>query len=76
MNVKRLWAAWKRLGKKIADVQSRAILTVVYFTVIAPFGLGVRWAADPLALKPGTDKGWRPRPSESQATLDSARRQF
>jgi hypothetical protein len=74
--LRRLWAGWKRVGKKVADVQSRALLTLVYFTLIAPFALAVRWAADPLAIKPGTPRTWRPRPSEPEVTLDSARRQF
>ncbi len=74
--VRRLWAGWKRVGRKIADVQSRALLTLVYFTLIAPFSLVVRWTADPLGIKRDTVKGWRVRAAEGTVNLDLARRQF
>lgn len=74
--VRRLWDGWKRIGKQVADVQSRLILSIFYFAVIAPFGLGIRWWADPLAIKPSTAKGWRPRPPGARITLERAREQF
>jgi hypothetical protein len=53
------WQAWKRFGKKVGDFQARVLLTVFYFVILAPFGLGMR-AADPLGLR-RTGTGWRPR---------------
>jgi hypothetical protein len=59
--VRRAWEAWKRFGKKVGDLQARALLTVFYFVILAPFGLGVR-AADPLGLR-RSGGGWRVRPA-------------
>jgi hypothetical protein len=59
--LRRLWHGWKRFGKKAADVQARLLLTIFYFVILAPFGLGMR-AADPLGLRKTGDPAWRPRP--------------
>jgi hypothetical protein len=73
---RRLWYAWQRIGRKIGDVQARALLVIVYFAFVMPFALIVRWTADPLALKPGTPHGWWPRPADRGDLLERARRQF
>jgi hypothetical protein len=49
--LKRAWAAWKRLGHKIANFQARVILTVFYGVLLMPFGLAARWFSDPLRIK-------------------------
>ena len=59
--VRRLWHSWKRFGKKVGDFQARLLLTIFYFVILAPFGLGMR-AADPLGLRKTGDPVWRPRP--------------
>ena len=69
---RRLWAGWKRIGRKIGDFQSRLLLSLFYFVVIAPFALGIRWGADPLAIKPRTPKGWRLRPRGAGVTVGRA----
>jgi hypothetical protein len=51
-------------------------LTLFYFLLITPFALIVRFASDPLALKPGTSKGWRARIPGFGTPLERARRQF
>ena len=57
---RRAWEGWKRFGKRVGDFQARLLLSIFYFVILAPFGLGMR-AADPLGLRQaGT--GWRPRP--------------
>ena len=71
--VRRLWQGWKRIGRKIGDVQARILLTIFYFVIVAPFALAVRVFADP--LKPKTSKGWRPRTAGTPAP-EQARRQF
>src|SRR5918996_105379 len=38
----RLWAGWKRFGRRVGDVQARLLLTGFYFLVVAPFALGVK----------------------------------
>ena len=73
---RRLWEGWKRLAHRIGDFQARLLLTIVYVVVIAPFALGVRWAADPLSIKAGTARGWRDRPPPAADRRAWATRQF
>ena len=49
--LKRIWEGWKRFGQWIGDMLARVVLTVFYFTIFVPFGLGVRFFSDPLAIK-------------------------
>lgn len=74
--LKALWAAWKVIGLKIANVQARALLWVFYYVAFAPFALGVRTFSDPLRLRPGGRVGWlrRDEPESDQRVV--ARRQF
>jgi len=68
------WEAWKRFGRKVGDFQARLLLTLFYFVVLTPFGLGMR-AADPLGLR-RAGLGWRPRPQAPAGDpLVRARRQ-
>ena len=72
---RRLWQSWKRIAYKIGDAQARILLTIFYFLIVAPFALAIRLFTDPLSLKPGSAKGWRPRQT-SPPGLEQARRQF
>ncbi len=74
--LRRAWQAWKRFGKRVADIQARILLTIFYYVIAAPFGLAMRSAADPLGLRRGPRYGWRPRPVMPGSLLDRARRQF
>ncbi len=72
------WAAlnWcKRIARKIGDFQARVILIVFYFAILGPFAVWLRWSSDPLAIKPGTPRGWRPRESPGGTSLERAIRQ-
>jgi len=69
-----LWKRWKRVAKKIGDVQARLLLTVFYFVVLAPFALVVRWRTDPLGIKPGSPRGWHPRGKIDADEWERARR--
>jgi len=71
----RLWNWWKRTAKKIGNFQARVLLMLFYFVVVCPFALVVRWKSDPLAINPGTGRGWLPRRSEEGTPLERARRQ-
>jgi len=73
--MKKLWENWKKLAKKIGDFQARLILTVLYFVVVAPFALIVRFAADPLSIKPH-QQGWRRRAEPEDSPRDCALNQF
>lgn len=71
--LKKLWHAWKRVGQAIGDAIASVVLTLFYFTLFLPFGLGVRLFADPLEMRPGQTARWVPR-DQAPAELDAARR--
>jgi hypothetical protein len=70
------WDAWKRLARRIGDIQARILLTVFYYLVLGPFALVLRWRSDPLALGRDRSGGWRPRPESAEEPMAQARRQF
>jgi len=73
--LKRIWAAWKRFGKLIGDIVGRIVLTLLYFTIVLPFGVGVRLFSDPLKIKPAlVSSFWHQRES-TNSTLEEVRRQ-
>jgi hypothetical protein len=47
----KIWETWKRFGQFIGDILARIVLTIFYFTIFVPFGLGVRLFSDPLMIK-------------------------
>ena len=73
MKLGQIWRAWKRLGQIIGDWIARIVLTVFYFTIFVPFGLGVRLFADKLAIKHKHDPQWLECTTHN-VTLDDARR--
>jgi hypothetical protein len=70
-----LWERWKVIARKIGDVQSRVMLVIFYFVILAPFGLAVRILSDPLRLRPQRFSHWLPKERKTTALWDSARRQ-
>ena len=46
-----VWRHWSDIARAIGDFQSRLLLTLFYFTVLAPFGVGARVGVDPLRLR-------------------------
>jgi hypothetical protein len=71
--LKQVWPLWKRFAEAIGNVIGRLFLTIFYFTLLAPFGLGVRLRGDPLAIKARHDIEWARR-EVSSPSLDKARR--
>ena len=51
------------MARRIGDVQARILLSFFYFVILAPFALVLR-RSDPLAIRPGAPRGWRPREAE------------
>jgi len=51
LGLRRIWEAWKVIARKIGNFQARVLLTVLYGTLVLPFGLIARWFADPLRIK-------------------------
>jgi hypothetical protein len=73
--IKDFWHGWKAFGQFLGDWLARVVLTIFYFTVFIPFGLGVRLFADPLQIKTQPAQLWRPRPTGDQ-TLEDTTRQY
>ena len=72
---RKLGHGWTASLHDIGNFQSRALLTVFYFTVLVPFALLTRLFGDPLRLKErGAKTSWLAW-SEREASLDSARQQ-
>jgi hypothetical protein len=74
--VRALWEWWKRVARRIGDFQARVLLMLFYFLIAGPFALVVSRVSDPLAIKPDTPRGWRPRGNLEGAPMERARRQF
>ena len=73
--LRKFWEAWKRFGQLIGDFVGRVVLTVFYFTLFVPFGLGVRLFGDPLALSRRGPGKWLERATHD-LSLDDSRRLF
>ena len=71
--LKTAWESWKRLSHKVGNFQARVLLTVIYATVVLPFGLMVRLFSDSLQIKKRPVK-WTDRSPEVH-DLDWARKQ-
>jgi hypothetical protein len=71
----RAWARFKVISRIIGNFQSRVLLTLFYFLILAPFGLAVRMFRDPLGLKPRQGSHWFQRASAAPASFEGARRQ-
>ena len=72
--LKQIWKKWRAFGRVVGDAAARVFMTVFYFTVTVPFGIGVRLFADPLRLK-STGARWLARENK-QATIEDARRLY
>ena len=70
--LRKFWEVWKKVGLFIADVVSRVLLTLFYFTIFVPFGLIVTLFSDQLDMKDLTPS-WLERKTRD-LTLEDARR--
>jgi hypothetical protein len=71
---RRLWEGWKRVARRIGDVQARIMLTLFYAVIVSPFAMAVRALSDPMRF--GAPPAWLPRePSEADPGI-YARRQY
>ena len=73
----RIWDLCKRVSQFLNNVNARLLLTLFYFSVLVPFALGVRWFADPLRMKEGSNSSshWQAR-EPAEPVLGEFRRQF
>ena len=73
--LRKIWDVWQAFGRFIGNQVARVALSIFYFTIFVPFGLGVRWSSDPLQIKTVPNPLWRERTTPEQ-TLTEAERQF
>ncbi|MFQ5400513.1 MAG: hypothetical protein ACE5E7_13060 [Anaerolineae bacterium] len=71
--LRNLWEGWKRVGRFMGDFIGRLVLTLFYFTLFLPFGLGMRLWGDRLDIKRRAGPGWLAR-STRDPNLEEARR--
>lgn len=69
------WELWKRFGRFMGNIVTRIVLTVLYFTVFVPFGVGARLFTDPLQIKEERDVSWNQRQTGDK-TLEEIMRQY
>jgi hypothetical protein len=70
-----LWTRWKVIAEKIGHFQTKVILTLAYFVVVAPFALVVRISRDPLGLRGFDGSNWVPK-GAVRHDLDVAHKQY
>ena len=70
---RQIWERWIVVAQIIGDFIGRIILTVFYFTLFMPFGLGVRYLSDPLMVKENNHVEWEDR-TTLDLTIDDVRR--
>ena len=68
------WDRFKIIAGIVGDVQGRVIVTLFYFTILVPFGLGARLFGDALRIRSNNTPQWLERPPV-QNGLEEARRQ-
>ncbi len=71
--LRKVWAGWVKVGHAIGDFIGRLFLTIIYFTIVAPFGLITRFLNDPMRIKGDGRPEWFAR-GDSESTIDDARR--
>ncbi|MFN8452593.1 MAG: hypothetical protein U0521_29300 [Anaerolineae bacterium] len=68
------WERFKVIAGIVGDLQGRAIVTLFYYTILIPFGLGARQFSDSLRIRTDNTPRWLDR-APVPTTLDDARRQ-
>jgi hypothetical protein len=73
--LKKAWAIWKKFGHFMGDIVGRVVLSLLYFTLVMPFGIGTRLFSDPLQIKPPTQSSfWNVREAKPDS-MEEAQRQ-
>jgi hypothetical protein len=67
---------WKEFSREIGGFQSRILLGIFYFFVVAPFGIIVRATGDPLSLRKAKGTNWTARNDSANPSLEAGRNQF
>ena len=56
--LRKIWDIWLPIGQVIGDFIARLVLMLFYFTILLPFGLGVRLLSDRLDIKGDLPARW------------------
>ena len=67
----KIWARWKRLAHRAAEIQAFVVLAIVYWLIVAPVGLLMRLGRPAAA----TGAAWTTRPPSGAVAIEDARRQ-
>jgi len=59
--LRRVWNLWVPIGHFIGNWIARTVLTIFYFTILLPYGLGVRFLSNPLSIKKPLRVSWSER---------------
>ena len=71
---KKAWDAWMKFNHMLGNVIAKFWLTLLYFTVLVPFGIWTRLSVDPLDLRPKPAATyWRPHTSSSSPSITEGR---
>jgi hypothetical protein len=73
--IKDFWKGWKAFGHFLGNMLARVVLTLFYFTIFVPFGLGVKLFGDPLHIKSTPAPFWRNRTTGDQS-VEQVLRQY
>lgn len=77
--MKKIWkkfvAWWMPIAEKIGNFMNRVILSIFYFVVVLPFGIGVRLFSDRLQLRKNYKTGWT-NVNTHLKSIEDARKQF
>lgn len=74
--IKRLWQGWKKVAKKIGNVQARVFLTLLYFLLLPVFVLILKTLKDPLTRKKGKGVSFWVSRQDPPPSLEGSKRQF
>lgn len=74
--LRRIWESWQWFALRLSAFQSKVLLMLFYFIIVAPFGLALRTFGDPMRLKRARSlTGWLSR-TDPTPTFNESRRQF
>ena len=74
--LKKIWGKWKAFAEVFGAFMSGVVLTILYCTIVLPYGLFLRFFADPLSVKTlPNDSNWKPLPRKD-SSLESCRKQY
>lgn len=73
---KTLWTRWKAFARRLGELQSKLLLSLLYALGLTPFALIAKIFLDPLGLKKNSSPAWRRSKTNPQDSLEESRRQF